>query len=364
MQSGSTAANVTKRYQTPGESAKLEAIGMVRDSGHKVCGFKLLFATLLWSGFMGQIGLPIVSGIMINTFRADGNTLGALQIIAGFLAIVFAAFAGSLQDSSLLQPVFNRLGCPREKYGRRAPHILIAIPLMSLPLLFVWHPPKWANVADKIDDSRKIQAASFVLPSNGLDCSRQLVVTDINGKNITFNETSKLSGDALTWDTKLNVCEALISDKSFCWPYDGNRRLCSFSDTSIAYHWFVCFVIGMWAFESINAAYISGSIEIYPWKEERLQLTSIGVIIAILAVSIPVTLSGLVQNNSEFGSQPYGGSEFRWIAGIVMFVCTYFGIGSVLPLKEARQPSMATPQWFIREWIDLLKSHDAMRWNF
>ena len=90
VQSGSTAPNVTERYQTPGESAKLEAIGMVRDSGHKVCGFKLLFATLLWSGFMGQIGLPIVSGIMINTFRADGNTFGTLQIIAGFLAIVFA----------------------------------------------------------------------------------------------------------------------------------------------------------------------------------------------------------------------------------------------------------------------------------
>ena len=120
----------------------------------------------------------------------------------------------------------------------------------------------------------------------------------------------------------------------------------------------------MWAFESINAAYISGSVEIYPWKEERLQLTSIGVIIAILAVSIPVILSGAVQNNSEFGSQPFGGSDVRWAAGIVMFVCTYFGIGSVLPLKEARQPSMATPQWFIREWIDLLKSHDAMRWNF
>ena len=184
VQSGSIAAS-TGELSNPWQSAKLEAIGMVRDSGHKVCGFKLLFATLLWSGFMGQIGLPIVSGIMINTFRADGNTFGTLQIIAGFLAIVFAAFAGSLRDSSLLQPVFDRLGCPREKYGRRAPHILIAIPLMSLPLLFVWHPPKWANVADKIDDSRKIQAASFVLPSNGLDCSRQLVVTDINGKNIS-----------------------------------------------------------------------------------------------------------------------------------------------------------------------------------
>ena len=42
-------------------------------------GFKLLFATMLWSAFIGQIGLPIVSGITVNTFRADGNLFGTYQ---------------------------------------------------------------------------------------------------------------------------------------------------------------------------------------------------------------------------------------------------------------------------------------------
>ena len=351
---------------------QFESIGMKRDSGHKLCGYKFLFATLLWSGFMGQIGLPIVSGIMINTFRADGNIFGTLQVVSGILAIIFAAFAGSLQDSLLLQPLFDKLGCIRSKYGRRAPHILICIPLMSIPLLLVWHPPKWANVALNVDNSRKIIGANFTLNEKiGLDCSSNLIIQDGNGIIYQFNETLEISGDVVTGSTnnKLNLCESLVSDKSFCWPHPATnnekmKRYCSFSDPSIAWHWFWCFVVGMWAFENINAAYISGSIEIYPWKEERLQLTSLGVIVAIFAVSVPVILSGSVQNNSEFGSKPYGGNESRWIAGIVLFITTYFGIGSVLPLRDARQPVKENPRWFIYEWIELLKTHDAMRWNF
>ena len=102
-------AEISNVQSTNTDNKMFEPIGMKRDSGHKLCGYKLLFATLLWSGFMGQIGLPIVSGIMINTFRADGNIFGTLQAVSGILAIVFAAFAGSLQDSLLLQPVFDKL---------------------------------------------------------------------------------------------------------------------------------------------------------------------------------------------------------------------------------------------------------------
>ncbi len=247
-------AEINNIQTTKSNKKMFESIGMKRDSGHKLCGYKLLFATLLWSGFMGQIGLPIVSGIMINTFRADGNIFGTLQAVSGILAIVFAAFAGSLQDSLLLQPAFDKLGCIRSKYGRRAPHMLICIPLMSIPLLLVWHPPKWANLALSIDDSQKIIGANFTLDEiTGLDCSRSLIVKDASGTIHKFNGTLKISGDTVTGLNEWNVCEALVSDKSFCWPYAINsdtttepeiKRFCSFSDPSIAWHWFWCFVIG------------------------------------------------------------------------------------------------------------------------
>ena len=346
---------------------KTRAIGMDEDSGHKVCGYKLLFATLLWSAFSGQIGLPIVAGIMVNTFRADGNLFGTLQLVAGFLALLFAAFAGYFQDSGCCQSVFEKAKCPRKTWGRRAPHMLVYIPLMSLPLLLVWLPPNWANMALKVDDTAKLSPSNFTLDNkNGLVCSSPIVVA---GESLYFfNETIALSGDREVHGAKeiIGICEGLVSEQSFCWPFKDAVRKCAYSDPGIAVHWFLCFVVGMWCFENINASYISGSIEIYPWKEERLQLTSLGVVVAILGVSVPVITSGIVQNSSEFGTNPSGDGALRarWMAGVIGFLSTYLGIGAVFPLKDARQPSSEKPRFFMFEWYELLRTHDAMRWNF
>jgi len=343
------------------------SIGMKQGSGHRVCGYKLLFATMLWSAFCGQIGLPIVSGIMVNTFRADGNLFGTLQLIAGFLALLFAALAGYLQDVGMYSVCFDKWGCPRKTWGRRAPPMLLYIPLMSIPLFFVWLPPNWALTATETAATAKYPSSDFTFPAEGVDCSVPVALTLINGARMSFNETlptNKLSKDLTLYNGTTTICEAVVSINSFCWPVSDTVRKCSYSDPVVAYWWFFCFVVGMWCFENINAAYKAGSIEIYPWKEERLQLTSLGVIIAILGVSVPVVTSGIVQNNSEFGASPFGGNQARMVASVVSCVCVYFGLASYLPLKDARQPSRDKPTFFVWEWIDLLKHHDAMRWNF
>ena len=346
--------------------SRMKSIGMERGSGHSICGFKLLFATMLWSAFIGQIGLPIVSGIMVNTFRADGNLFGTLQLIAGFLALVFAAFAGYLQDIGLYGICFERWGCPRKTWGRRAPPLLLYIPLMSLPMLFVWMPPNWALTAYKTDvGSARLPQTNYIFPTkDGVDCSLPITLVDLSTDHVhVFNKTLT-SGDVVAFNSTMTICEAVVSVNSFCWPVSDTVRKCSYSDSVVAYWWFACFILGMWCFENINAAYKAGSIEIYPWKEERLQLTSLGVIIAILGVAVPVVTSGIVQNSSEFGTSPMGGASARWTASIISCASVFFGMGSFLPLKDARQPTTQKPTFFIYEWYNLLKTHDAMRWNF
>ena len=364
-------------------------IGMERGSGHAICGYKLLFATSLWSAYCGQIGLPIVAQVLVNTFRVDGNVLGALQLAAGVIAVFFAAVAGNLQDLGCCGRVFARFGCPRKTWGRRAPPMLLYIPLMSLPLLLAWHPPNWAEVATSVDaDHARIPTAegAFAISTEGLDCATPIAVQARNGTWFFFNSTEpttaggedgdggsarggaavQKSGDLFLHNGTLGLCEALVSDRAFCWPVDEDTRVCSYSDPVVAWWWFFCFVIGMWCFENINAAYKSGSIEIYPWKEERLQLTSLGVVIAILGVSVPVITSGLVQSNSEFGAQPFGNgaNTYRWAAAVIACVACFFGLGAVFPLRDARQPTTVAPRSFLREWAELLSTHDAMRWNF
>ena len=79
---------------------------------------------------------------------------------------------------------------------------------------------------------------------------------------------------------------------------------------------------------------------------------------SILAVSIPVILSGLVQNNSEFGSQPFGGSDSVGLQVLCDVRVHLFRHWSALPLKEVSNLNGYSTMVYSR-MDDSLKSHDA-----
>jgi hypothetical protein len=99
-----------------------------------------LFASSTLSPSCGALAVGASQGIYVLKYRAGVGTMGLLHFFHGVLAVVFSLHIGFLQDKECC--VFRCFN--KERWGRRAPWILLHCPLMSLTMYCAWAPPSLA----------------------------------------------------------------------------------------------------------------------------------------------------------------------------------------------------------------------------
>ena len=315
-------------------------IGQEGWSGHSLCGYKIRFASL--AAGLGVFGFCSVSArdLYVLTMRSDASHFAWLYILTNLLGYPIAAMIGYIQNAETLQPMFTKLGCKREEWGRHAPHVYICLFFGCLGILTVWNQPDPVTLALTPDDSSYTTGNATLiaaykssfgsLPTDGqtgLDCSKPITFSTLNttvwGKN----------GHA--------VCENLISEISYCWPFpQENARKCVYPNSIFnGWWWFFGFGLCMASLTGILNLYQAASNEIYPWKAERVQVFAMQLFIILPVVMIGAILFALMQNYNELSGAPEGGSTLRWISSLVLCLLASLVLLSITPLKEARQPA-------------------------
>ena len=169
--------------------------------------------------------------------------------------------------------------------------------------------------------------------------------TDSTGKIWYLNSTRGLAPNVIP-EYGNHICEHFVSLKSICWPGptgaadagDNGNRVCSYvNNSSIGLHMgilmFVVYVLN----ELVGLLGFAAAVEVYPWKEERIQVLAIGVVWAILAVIGWVILWSDVTANSELTTRPNGAIANRNQIGLLAAVLMSIGLAASWPWRDGRQ---------------------------
>ena len=112
-----------------------------------------------------------VSGLYVGNLRADANYIVPFSLVVRFYLIFLSLFLGWFQDAEVMRQCFEKVGCKRSKWGRRAPHATYALACLFILSFFTYRPSKWADMATEVKSTRTL---------NGLDISKIRVYSESN----------------------------------------------------------------------------------------------------------------------------------------------------------------------------------------
>jgi hypothetical protein len=235
---------------------------------------------------------------------------------------------------------------PKASWGRRAPWLMINLPIMAAVVFMAWSPPETASYCRQSADcgyGRFCLAESdqcvYGLNASAIECphgrcfctyERKLQVRNgpIDGP-ILFEPITPLTPmqtSALRLDPDFLVRSKQISSTT---------TACCL----IMYHvflsqlyWFVlCQFIGMWAWSAVFIAVQAGTAELYPYKEERAIAEALSGLSSWMGVLVAVVCVVMVQTAPS--------SEQRFTCGLLCFCCVFASYLSVPTMVKARQPT-------------------------
>ena len=332
-------ATVSDTVNDNNDDDKLKSIGQDGYSGHKVCGYKAMFATI--SASLQSISFQSRSArnIFVLVLRHDAAFYATWNLITAIISLPLTLLIGYVQGAEILRPVFDRLGMKYETWGRHAPHIIVCCLFGAIGTVMLWNPPTLVKIATTTTtDSLTLANATLVhlytsefntKPTgyaDGLDCSKEILLQ---------NNTITVWGE-----NGHNICETLISKQSYCWTMPNNLRKCVYpTSEETGIFWSIASILTYIAATGLLNLYQSASNELYPWKTERVQLFAMQLAITLPCVFFITILFANAQNQNELTNLPNGGQGPRTlstIAGLITAVLTLFAIK---PAKEARQPA-------------------------
>ena len=234
-----------------------DTIGMLGGSGHGLCD-RCAFNTANWAAFISSYYVGNIGPVLNSIFRVDAGTILGYTIVLRLVSMLMGPCLGCFHDGEILQPCFEKMGCPRKKCGRRAPHLFYLVPISFVAVFCSWRMPIMATMVTTPDSTAKLHnvvwgenavyatktqhnekwsipqpfksAASYADVKNGMPCGTMLQLTTSTGISFTFNDTSRtVAGYGQ------DVCTHLMGLKAVCWPGpanapvtgDGAPRVCS-----------------------------------------------------------------------------------------------------------------------------------------
>ncbi len=271
------------------------------------------------------------------SMRVDAKYIWEKQ---GLLGFIFAPFwpilAPFIVDAEIGQSIMNVCGLSRRKCGRRVPYFVISNALVLVLGFFTWRPSRWANMAKEIQPDRLLKKYNFsnyqyygedikpwpsdgLMTANGFDCSKKLRVFNKDNRTdpLVFNfNVTRNTGEANEVPMYgTDMCAALVSNRSVCWPGptgaeiegDGGKRVCAYmAHEELANHWFIMsFMFVLFSFPGISAA-AATTVEVYPWKEERMQLKSYSPWIGGVSFTLYLIMNAYVTSSNEHTTRPNG----------------------------------------------------------
>ena len=128
-------------------------------SGHGP-GKKCSFVSWQWAMVMAAFFINSLPGFLSNVLRVSTNYTGPVVILGRIVKIVCPFLLGWVHDSMLLQPIFNKLGCKYNEWGRRAPHVIYGALMCAILVFFVYRPSNFANMATEVITTGNEKATS------------------------------------------------------------------------------------------------------------------------------------------------------------------------------------------------------------
>ena len=349
-------------------------------SGHGP-GKKCSFVSWQWAMVMAAFFINSLPGFLSNVLRVSTNYTGPVVILGRIVKIVCPFLLGWVHDSMLLQPIFNKLGCKYNEWGRRAPHVIYGALMCAILVFFVYRPSNFANMATEVITTGNEKATlidynitqyivgkdndillpypkkGFMDSANGLDCTKSLRLLDANGiwHNFTATRTVGARVKTVVPVYSTQICSGLVSTFSVCWPGpkgnpvkvgDGGPRLCSFMDgPTLFVHALILALFSHIAIQTMWQASQAAKFEVYPWKEERVDLLKYNPLASGLAlITFQITYSFIGQR-SEFGTGFTGAINFRkTVVGIIAVTCLVSML-SAWPMKDAKQVDLKKDQF-------------------
>lgn len=110
-------ATVSDTVNDNNDDDKLKSIGQDGYSGHKVCGYKAMFATI--SASLQSISFQSRSArnIFVLVLRHDAAFYATWNLITAIISLPLTLLIGYVQGAEILRPVFDRLGMKYETWG-------------------------------------------------------------------------------------------------------------------------------------------------------------------------------------------------------------------------------------------------------
>ena len=399
-----------------------KSIGINGSSGHSVC-MKFSFTAFNWTGLNVLAFINGLSGHYINVYRADASIISGFELLSLISYTLMAPFTAWIQDKEIFGSCFEAVGCNKASkktadgkikrgWGRRAPHTCYSVLVCVIATFFVFSPTNWANMATKMETSganaRKIEvnmtAGNTVtwwqyhdgdnvstpdlatIQSTGFDCSKPLTYGLADGTVIALDtvltatgveERGRMEKAGEQPQYGNNICSTFVSLKSVCWPGpaghptkvgDGGPRVCSFIDSnSLGGQFLILTLITNFFVVNMYQAGASAIIEVYPWKEERVHVTGMGLFWFLTAIIFWIVLLVMLTTNSELGASPTGAQSFRLTIVSIVAISNLFGFLAINPQRDALQHDGETTKGVCQEYYELLKSSHpsarAIKWT-
>ena len=402
-------ANVTERRASK-KNAFLEdgvSIGLEGSSGHGFCK-KFCFGAYAWPTLSSEFFFGALGNQLITAFRVSANHVVPYLLIWRFSTILQAPLLGKIQDGEYFGPLFEAIGMKkkttyktdadgkevrgedgkrivvRKGWGRRAPHLTYTNAALVVMAFFLYSPATWCNLATVSDETAKLNDATIYSwkqedgewvdgvfpfsPVSGLDCSKKLTLNTSIGMQY-FNTTYTDTTGGMTPLYSQDICSNLVGLNSVCWPGptgapetgDNKPRVCGhMNGAGLGLHWFLLVLFMKFFTETEYAAMGPARIEVYPWKEERVQVGAMLVVYAILAILVFVVGNAQIQGVNELGSAPNGGQSIRNGWALYLAISNLIGFCSIPAVRDAQQQTDVKATNVFQEYKHILTSkHEA-----
>eukprot|EP01046_Picozoa_sp_COSAG06_P029972 COSAG06_NODE_2820_length_6233_cov_12.699463_6_plen_459_part_00 len=100
---------------------------------------KALFGLSSLSPWCAIIGMGVSGEILALKYRADVGVISTIKLVQGVLTLLFDVLIGYLQDKEMW--LFGQYGFSKERWGRRAPWLIVHSPVMAVAMYLSWTPP-------------------------------------------------------------------------------------------------------------------------------------------------------------------------------------------------------------------------------
>ena len=367
MVEGPTNAVVSNESSVPSNDDKRIPISMQGHSGHSA--WKKAGQTTWWINYVNTGFFVVGTGNFFTTaMRVRAHYIVMFTIVLRFFELCWHPIVGYLLDAEIGMSSLEKCGLTRKKCGRRVPYFVVSNLLVLILGFFTWRPTKWAQMSvkmepnallyDKItqneithykyeDETKQIYPAEgLVNDISGLNCAMKLTLYGTNGTVYYFNTTRVDQAGNIVPMYGNQICESLVNITSVCWPGptgsknlgDHGDRVCAYmADDELSLHFFLLSLL-FYLFSSPGARSAAATtIEVYPWKEERMQLRAYSPLLGGVSFTFFAVCHAIITSMNEHTNMPDGAINLRNIISGIYPIWNLISFASVPAMKDAKQ---------------------------